>query len=146
LATVEIWSSTHAINWGNARDQDIYNTVVGKLKELCPYNEHISRDCSTPAYNNPTEWASWDTEALVDDSHAETRKAYLRIEQGQAFNGEIYQLLLDLAASTLKTFVSQDDNCATVSGTVYCNVPDAVRVSSRTSTITLQVLTSVLAD
>lgn len=134
------------MNWGNARDGDIYNTVVEKLRELCPYNEHKDRDCPGSTYKKATKWTYWDTKALVDDNKVASIQAKLRIEEGKAFNGEVYELLLDLAASTLKAFVSEDHNCADVSGTSYCNVPDAVRVSSHTSTIRLQVLTCVLPD
>jgi hypothetical protein len=138
------------VNWGNVRDQDLHDKVIGELKELWIYDGHSRDSMYSPGskWNDPTKWTHFDTQALVDDSHAATRPAWLRITNGQALNVEIYELLLELVALTLKAFVSQDEgyNCENVSGTVYCNVPDAVRVSSHTSTIRLQVLTSVLPD
>ncbi|OSS46689.1 hypothetical protein B5807_09072 [Epicoccum nigrum] len=69
------------------------------------------------------------------DSYGEskTATAQVRIEQGNYFNNDTLQVMLELAVLTLKAYVSQgeDHNCYKdqVSGRVYCHVPRTVRVN-----------------
>jgi len=134
------------VNWGNLRGEELYKTILGKLQELCPYSE--SRECpGSPGTS--TKYQYFDT--ITPDSHGNPTKKYaqVHIERGDFSNNDTLQVMLELAVRTLQAFVSQDDGYNCWKGkeddpNVYCNVPRTVRVGSHSSTIRLQVLTSVL--
>jgi hypothetical protein len=124
------------VNFGDLRGQELYDKVVEKLQKLCPYSS--TRVCSRK-YDS-RDWLDFET--YTPDSHGnhKAKKAWVRIENGVYGSKEALQMMIELAALTLKAYVSQDDgyNCWKASdGHAYCNVPRTVLVSSHSSTIGL---------
>lgn len=116
------------MNWGDLRGDELYKTVFEALLSSCPYSDSLR--CNLNMEDLTMPWQYFQTRTA--ESPTDPVSVSVRIARGNFQNREKLEVMLELAALTLKAFVSQDEgfNCYEASGHVYCQVPRDVRVSS----------------